>query len=85
MGVTWGLGMFWNKRDWTVRKGDGMWIWDQLPFNENRKKISIKKAIFDLPWNYLKLYKYQLSLLENQKPTSKLQIPHWAEKFGNWG
>ena len=77
LGVTSGSELFWNRRDWTVRKGDDMWIWIQLPFNENRMKISIKKATFDLPWNYLKLCKYQLSSLENQKPASKLQISQW--------
>ena len=67
LGVTSGSKLFWNSRDWTVRIGDGMWIWIQLLFNENHKKISIKKATFDLPWNHLKLCKYQLSSLENQK------------------
>ena len=38
-------------------------------------KISIKKATFDLPRNYLKLCKYELSSLENQKSSSKLRIP----------
>ena len=72
LSVTWGSELFWNRRDWTMRKRDGMWIWIQLPFIKNRMKISIKKATFGLPWNYLKLCKYQLSTLKNQKPASKL-------------
>ena len=43
---------FWNRRDRTVRKRNEMWIWIQLPFNETRIRISIKKSTLDLPWNY---------------------------------
>ena len=55
MGVTSGSELLWNRRNWTVRKGDGMWIWIQLPFNENCMEILIKKTTFGLPgiiWNY---------------------------------
>ena len=38
--------------------------WIQLPFNENRMKISIKKQTFNLPRNYLKIYKHQISSLK---------------------
>ena len=64
LGVTSGSELFWNKRDQTVRKENAMRIWIHLPFNENRKIISIQKWNFDLPWNYLKLSEQQLSSLK---------------------
>ena len=65
LNVTPGSELFWNRRDQTVRKGHAMWIWIQLPFNENEIKISIKKSTFDLLWNYLKLCEHQLSSSKN--------------------
>ena len=61
LGVTSGPELIWNRRDWTVRKGNGMWILIQLPFNENYMTVSIKNSAFHLPWNYLKSYEYQLN------------------------
>ena len=34
--------LFWSRRNWTVKKGNTMWIWIQLLSNENPMKISIK-------------------------------------------
>ena len=82
LSVTSQLELFWNKRDRTVTKRNGIWIWIQLPFNENRIKISIKKSTFNLPINHLKLYKHQLSLsLKNYKPASKLRIRQSVKNF----
>ena len=83
--VTSGSELFWNRRNWTTTNRNVMWIWIQLPFNENRMKISIKKSILDLQWNYLELYKHQLSSLKNKKPSPKLRIIQWTLTFGNWG
>ena len=58
LGVTSGSELFWNRRNWTVRKGNGMWIWIQLPFNENRMEILIKKQLSIYPeiiWNYVNI------------------------------
>ena len=41
--------LFQNRRDQTIRKGNAMSIWIQLPATENHMKISIKKSTFDLP------------------------------------
>ena len=65
LSVALGSELFCNRSDQTVRKGSGSWIWIQLPFNENRMKISIKKSNFSLPWNYLKLCENQLLSLKN--------------------
>ena len=65
LSVALGSELFCNRSDQTVRKGSGSWIWIQLPFNENRMKISIKKSNFSLPWNYLKLCEHQLLSLKN--------------------
>ena len=46
---------FRNSSNQAARNGNAMWIYIQVPFNENRMKISIKKSTFDLTWNYLKL------------------------------
>ena len=57
-----------------------MWIWIQLPFKENHITISSKKATFDLPWKYLKLFKHQLTswkylkLHLNSKPSVSWKI-----------
>ena len=82
LSVTSRLELFRRKRDQTVRKRNGIWIWIQLPFNENHMKVSIKKSAFNLLRNYLKVYKHQLSSLKSYKPASKFQIPQSAEKFG---
>ena len=62
------LELLWNKRNQTIRKKNGIWIWIQLPLNEDRLKISSKKSTFNLLRNYLKLHKHQLSSLKNKKP-----------------
>ena len=72
LGVTSGSELFWNRRNRSVRNGNIMWICTQLPFNENRMKISIKKSALDLPCNCPKLSKYQFSSLKNKKPSPKL-------------
>ena len=40
--------LIWNRKDWTVRKGNALWIWIQLSFIKNRMKISIKNFWFTL-------------------------------------
>ena len=67
LGVTSGSKLIWNRSDWTVRKGNDVWIWIQLPFNENRIKISVKNSNLDLPWNYQKLCEYQSWSLKKTK------------------
>ena len=85
LGVVSGSKLFRSRKNRTVRKLI-LEIEIQLLFNENRMIISIKKSTFDLPWNYLKLSKYKLSLLIiNLKPPSKLRIFQWAGKLGSWG
>ena len=67
--------LIWNRRDWTVRKGNGVWIWIQLPFNENCIKISNKNSAFDLPRNYLKLCEYQHSSFKKLKTSIQITNP----------
>ena len=85
LGVTSGSELFWNRMNRSGRNGNIMWIFTQLPFNENRMKISIKKSALDLPCNYPKLSKYQFSSLKNKKPSPKLWTLQCALKFENWG
>ena len=45
--------------------------------------IIIKKSTFDLPWNYLKLPKHKLSLLENKNPHLIFQSLNKQENSNN--
>ena len=53
LGITSGLELLWNRRDWTVRKSNGMWI----GFNYLSTKIA---------WKFQ--FKYQLSIYSVNYP-----------------
>ena len=76
--VTSGSELFWNRRNWTVRKGYTMWIWIQLPSKKECMRILVKKSTFDLPWNYLTLCERQLASLKKLKmrelKNSKIEV-----------
>ena len=67
LGVTSGSKLFWNRRNWTLRKAYTMWTWIQLPCKKECMKILVKKSTFDLLWNYLTLCERQLASLKKLK------------------